>query len=152
MSIILGTVAFSYGSVPMYKMVSPLLTPLNYPNERNLTFLQRRSAKPPAGAVNPSSPLRTATPPTPQLGSSPSPTTNASASRSTAPSLTCCPGNSRPSSAKSESCLAKLPWRSIPRRTNRRKTSLVSLPIALRRDRWRRTSARSNVSALRSRG
>ena len=30
LSIILGTVAFSYGSVPMYKMVHPLLPSLDH--------------------------------------------------------------------------------------------------------------------------
>jgi hypothetical protein len=151
MSIILGTVAFSYGSVPMYKMVSLLLAPRIYPNDLILTLIKSRFAKPPAGVANPSNPPHTVTPPTPQLGSNPSPTTNASALHSTAPSLTFCHGNSRPNSAKFESSLAKLPWRFIPRRTTRRKISLGSLLIALLRGRWRHTSARFNVFALRSR-
>lgn len=45
-SIILGTVAFSYGSVPMYKMVG-------CPRGFGTSFLTRyRSAKPPDGAGN----------------------------------------------------------------------------------------------------
>jgi hypothetical protein len=53
-SIILGTVAFSYGSVPMYKMVRHSLHPTN---RTKLTF--PRSAKRPALEANPLKPQAT---------------------------------------------------------------------------------------------
>jgi len=79
-------------------------------------------------------------------------TINASASPLMGPYRTCCHGNSLPNSAKFESCLAKLLWLFIQRRTNQRRISLELLLIALLQDRWRHTSARFNAFALRSRG
>ena len=70
-SIILGTVAFSYGSVPMYKMVClvldssiPLPALFACHVARLLTYScnDNRSAKPPAGAANPCAPTAPAVP------------------------------------------------------------------------------------------
>ena len=56
LSIILGTVAFSYGSVPMYKMVRK-----HHPTTSTIhTLTSRRYAKPQAGVANPSKPPGTA--------------------------------------------------------------------------------------------
>lgn len=79
LSVILGTVALSYGSVPLYKMVSPAQGPPR-PREKRSTLLTRpRFAKRSAGAASPSAstpPKPTATSP---LASSPSPTPRACA-------------------------------------------------------------------------
>lgn len=145
-SIILGTVAFSYGSVPMYKMVSPPC------NGENLRLNLYRSAKLPAGEANPSNPRLTVTRANPPPGSNPSPTTNGSASPSTAPYRTFYLGNLLPNNAKFEFYPAKLLWHFIRRRTNRQKILLGSLPIASPLGRWPPILARSNAFALRSRG
>jgi hypothetical protein len=75
-SVIVGFVAITYGSVPMYKMVlSPPLSPL-----LRLMNPVCRSVSRPAGAASPSNPLPTATTPaTPPSACAPSKTTLACA-------------------------------------------------------------------------
>jgi hypothetical protein len=67
LSIILGTVAFSYGSVPMYKMVCHSFSPATSSRSHQALADKRsrtgRSAKQQAGAASPSA--RTAPPPPP---------------------------------------------------------------------------------------
>lgn len=52
LSVILGTVAFSYGSVPMYKMVRLGTRQSIQKHSANRYFSHHRSAKQPAGAAN----------------------------------------------------------------------------------------------------
>lgn len=78
MSVILGTVAFSYGSVPLYKMVRSQLFPSLVYSQLMLSLL--RSAKLQAGVASQSAPTSPApAPKTSPPACNPSPTPSASA-------------------------------------------------------------------------
>ena len=99
LSIILGTVAFSYGSVPFYKMV--LYNPQSISNA-TANNVRPRSAKPQVGEASPSKLLamEVLTVPTRPSACSPSHPRNVYASPSTDQFPTCCRGNSYRSSAR----------------------------------------------------
>jgi len=107
LSVILGTVALSYGSVPMYKMVS--FKP-RHQHKANIS----RSAKQQDGEVNRSKHPAMAAQQASTLPRDYSqlPPHLESESPLTAPSRTSYHGNLPPSSAKSESSLARRHWRS----------------------------------------
>lgn len=115
-SIIMGTVALSYGSVPMYKMVCFL--PLSW-SRAIADDSCSRSARQPVGVVNPSKLPATAVPLAAirPSGSNPSPRPSAYELHSMGQCRTYSRGNSRRSSARSRCSQARRRWRSTRRRT-----------------------------------
>ncbi len=149
MSIILGTVAVSYGSVPMYKMVC-------YPNVKGscalcLTF-HRRYVNRQAGVVSPSKPPCIPLQKTLLHAFNLSRPLGGCVSPSMALCRMFCHGSSRLSKEKYGFYLARQPWPSTRQPT--RATTILSAwqRIVSRQGKWRRISARYNASASRSRG
>ena len=146
LSIILGTVALSYGSVPMYKMVS---RSDNFRVEKSAHVATRYASKP-AGAASPSKLPFTHLQKILQHGYNPLPLLVAFGSLSMDLYQTLCHGNLFPNSEKFESFLEKLPLPFTQQQIRVTRTSLGLQPTASRLRRSPHISAKSNVSVLRS--